>query len=54
MKISLNLTEAEIKEALKEYVKAKKGLQLNNVRIQYHSAGGDPRETSYYSATVSE
>lgn len=54
MNISVTLTQAEMKEALIEYVKARKGFQPKHVHMTYYAAGNDPRETSSFSATVSE
>jgi hypothetical protein len=54
MKASFTLTETEMKAALIEYVKKHKGVEAKSVHISFYDAGGDPREQSSYSATVSE
>lgn len=55
MKMSLDLTEAEMKEAILEYVKVRKGVQFKTVHLSYYNADSrDPREHSYFSAKVIE
>lgn len=57
MKISINLNDGEIKEALLEYVKSKKNVDVKSVTITYHQGDyRDPRESgmSHFSAVVSE
>lgn len=54
MKTQFQLTEAEMKQAIIEYVKKHKGVEAKSVYISYYDAGGDPREQSTYSASVSE
>jgi hypothetical protein len=55
MKISLNLTEVEIKAAIIEYAKKHKGLDVKTVSLSHYQADSrDPREYSYFSATASE
>jgi len=54
MKVSVTLTEAEMKAAIIEYVKKHKGLEAKSVHFSYYDAGNDPRESSSYSASVSE
>jgi len=54
MKAQFELTEAEIKTAIIEYVKKHKGVETTSVRLSYYDAGNDPRERSSYSAHVSE
>lgn len=53
MKLSAELDQAEIKEALKEYVEKKTGgkVEANGVRVSYSKAM-DARETDHMSATV--
>lgn len=55
MKMSLDLTEAEIKEAILEYVKTRKNVQFKTVHLSYYQGDSrDPREYSYFSAKVIE
>jgi len=54
MKARFELTEAEMKLAIAEYVKRVKGVEIKTVSFSYYNAGGDPRETSSYSAMASE
>lgn len=59
MKRNYTLTEAEIKDAIAAHVKRLAGYTDDDIRkfdvsLNYYNAGNDPRETSYYSATVSE
>lgn len=55
MKTTINLNEQEIKQAIIEYVKSKKGLDIKTVHLSYYSADfRDSRDYSYHSATASE
>lgn len=55
MKAKYTLSENEIKDAIKAYVKAKKGIEVSSVYLRYYQADSrDPREVSFYSADVSE
>jgi len=55
MKLSAHLNEHEIKEAIRRYIAAELGgnVEPNGVRINMHpKVGNDPREFSYVDATV--
>lgn len=55
MKISFELSEQDIKNAIIAYVHKMKSIEVKNVYLKHHNADTrDPRETSYFSATVSE
>lgn len=55
MKISFTLSETDIKQAILVYVRNQKGIDVKSVHLSYYAADSrDPRETSYFSATVSE
>lgn len=57
MKLKLELSEADIKQAILEFVNRQgvQGRTFKNVYISYYQADSrDPRETSSHSATVSE
>lgn len=57
MKITYTLSEAEIKEALVHFIIRHFNLEDDGklkVSLNFHNAGDDPRESSYFSATVSE
>lgn len=57
MKLTLTLTEADIKQAIIEFVNRQgmQGREFKHVYLKYYQADSrDPRETSSHSATVSE
>lgn len=54
MKTQITLSEAEMKQALIEFVKKHKAIEVKSVYISHYDAGGDPREQSYFYAQVSE
>lgn len=58
MKLTFNLSEDEIKEAIINFVKTHYGLAQDKnfkVSLSYYNADSrDPRERSYHSAVVSE
>jgi len=57
MKMTLTLTEADIRQAILEFVnrQAMQGREFKHVYLNYYKADSrDPRETSSHSATVSE
>jgi len=53
MRISFELSEEEMKEAVKAYIREKAGAVVTSVSFSYYDAGGDPRERSSYSARAS-
>lgn len=55
MKITFNLTEADIKRAIINLIQFEKGVTVKHVYLNYYQADSrDPRETSQVSATASE
>lgn len=56
MKLKLELSEADIKQAILEFANKKmQGHTFKSVYLSYYQADSrDPRETSSHSATVSE
>lgn len=55
MRTSFNLDEKEIKQAIADYIRANKKIEVKNISIFHYAADSrDPREHSYFYATASE
>lgn len=55
MKTTFNLNESEIKDAIIEYIKKRKNVEMKTVMLSHYAADSrDPREYSYFYATASE
>lgn len=55
MKQHVQLSEDDIKEAIREYVGRNLNISIDGVSLSYHHApSGDPRERSSFSATAFE
>lgn len=53
MKRSVNLEQAEIYDAIREYVEKKAGFKAGSVRLT-HTRGDRPFDPDYWTASVSE
>lgn len=53
MQTTITLNQKEIEQALIEFVKREKNVESKRAHISYYQADSrDPRESSYFSATV--